>query len=177
MKDSLKTKGIKNYIIYSSPSERAVQTAKIIAKEIKYKDIIILDEKINEIDNGMLSGAVEGDDIHKSYMCEFNKLPKDPIDLELSFHLFDKKIEKKFKTEPLIHITNRVKSFYDSLPTDKTIIVITHGGIIKTTNRVLFNIIPPITGDVSNGKNCTIMCILNKKKKYTLLTLPNTLHL
>ena len=125
----------------------------------------------------MFSGTVKGDKIHKLFMHEFNKLPKDPIDLELAYPEFDKKLNKQFKTEPEIDVLNRVSDFYKSLPSNKTIIVITHGGIIHMTSRVIFNITPPISGDISNGKNCTIMCILNEKKKYTLLTLPNTLHL
>ena len=70
----------------------------------------------------------------------------------------------------------RVADFYKDLPS-KNIIIVTHGGIVKTTIQVLFNIYPQITAQVTNGRNCTIMCILNEKKKYTLLTLPNTLHL
>lgn len=54
-------------------------------------------------------------------MKEFNKLPKDPIKLELSFNKFDKIIKKKFKVENAKHSEKRVKSFYNSLPKNKKI--------------------------------------------------------
>lgn len=169
----------KKCIIYSSPSIRAVETATIIAKELKInpKDII-QDERINELDHGLLSGTKEDDKINKDYMKEFNKLPKDPIKLELAFEKFDKVIEKKFKTETMNNIVKRLKSFYKSLPKDKkNIIVVTHGGIVQGTIMTLFNIKPQVKGDLSNGKNCTINCITKEKNKYDLITLPNTLHL
>jgi probable phosphoglycerate mutase len=95
----------KNCIIYSSPSIRAFETAELIAKELGIKNHnIIKDERINELDHGLLSGSKESDSINKQYMIEFNKLPKDPIKLELSFENFDKFTEKKFKTEPMLCI-------------------------------------------------------------------------
>ena len=67
-------------IIYSSPSICAVQTAKIIASKMHVNEKnIILDDRINEIDYGLLSSSVENDDIHKKYMEDRKKLPKDPI--------------------------------------------------------------------------------------------------
>lgn len=171
----------KSCIIYSSPSIRAVQTAELIAKELKIDPKeIIQDDRINELDHGLMSGSQKGDKIHNAYMKEFNKLPKDPIKLELSFDKFDKIIEKKFKAESSKHTEKRIKSFYNSLPNNKkNIIIITHGGIISFTIKVLFNILPAgdIKGDLSNGKNCTINCITRKSKDFQLLTLPNTLHL
>lgn len=166
-------------IIYSSPSIRAVETATIIAKELKINpENIIQDERINELDYGLLSGTKESEKIHKEYMKEFNKLSKDPIKLELSFENFDKVIEKKFKTETMDNIVKRLKSFYKSLPEDKkNIIIVTHGGIVQGTIMTLFNIRPQLKGDLSNGKNCTINCITKEKSKYELITLPNTLHL
>ena len=169
---------LKDYIIYSSPSERAQQTAQIIAKEMKYIDEIIIDERIDELSNGMLSGLTDSDDLIKEYLKDANKLSKDPIYRELEFPAFDIKMAKKFKLESIKDANKRVADFYKDLPSkNKNIIIVTHGGIVKTTIQVLFNIYPQITGDVTNGRNCTIMCILNEKKKYTLLTLPNTLHL
>ena len=141
---------------------------------------IIQDERINELDHGLMSGSKKGDKIHTDFMKEFNKLPKDPIDLELAFPKFDKMVEKKFKAEPAEHSEKRVRSFYNSLSKDKKhIIVFTHGGITAFTMKVLFNLLPAnnIGGDLTNGKNCTIMCITKEKNKYQLITLPNTRHL
>lgn len=166
------------FIIYSSPSNRAVETAEIIAHEMKIdKNDIIQDERLNEIDNGLLSGSNVGDTIHNEYMQEFNKFPKDPVEFELAFNKFDKIIHKKFKYESNKHIETRVKSFYNSLPKNKKIIIVTHGGIIQYTIKVLFNIKHKIMGDITNGSNCTITCMIKDKNKYNLITLPNTSHL
>ena len=174
----LNSRNLKDFIIYSSPSKRAFETAQIIANEMKYDDNIIIDERLNELDHGLISGSVKGDDINNEYIEEFNKLPTDPIDLELSFEEFDVKIYNKFKCESLAIASKRVSGFYSDLPR-KNIVLITHGGIINVTINVLFNIMPQLIGNVSNGKNCTIMCIMKetKSKEYKLLTLPNTLHL
>jgi broad specificity phosphatase PhoE len=174
----LNSRNLKDFIIYSSPSKRAFETAQIIANEMKYDDNIIIDERLNELDHGLLSGSVKGDDINNEYIEEFNKLPTDPIDLELSFEEFDVKIYNKFKCESLAIASKRVSRFYSDLPR-KNIVLITHGGIINVTINVLFNIMPQLIGNVSNGKNCTIMCIMKetKSKEYKLITIPNTLHL
>ena len=166
--------------IYSSPSIRAVETAEIIANELKIdKNDIIQDERINELAHGLLSGSQKGDKINKELMEEFNKLPTDPIDRELSYVKFDKMLEKKFKCESNEHIETHVSEFYESLPKNKKIIVVTHGGIVKYTIKVLFNVLPAdkINGDLTHGKNCTITCITKDKGNYKLLSLPNTLHL
>ena len=117
--------------------------------------------------------------INKELMEEFNKLPTDPIDRELSYVKFDKMLEKKFKCESNEHIETHVSEFYESLPKNKKIIVVTHGGIVKYTIKVLFNVLPAdkINGDLTHGKNCTITCITKDKGNYKLLSLPNTLHL
>ena len=174
----LHSRNLKDFIIYSSPSKRAFETAQIIANEVKYDDNIIIDERLNELDHGLISGSVKGDDINNEYIEEFNKLPTDPIDLELSLEEFDVKIYKKFRCESLAIASKRVSGFYSDLPR-KNIVLITHGGIINVTINVLFNIMPQLIGNVSNGKNCTIMCIMKetKSKKYKLITVPNTLHL
>lgn len=166
-------------VIYSSPSIRAVQTSEIIAKELKIKPKdIIRDERLDELDHGLLSGSTKVDKINIEYMKEFDKLPKDPIKLELAFKKFDKMIEKKYRVESLPSIKKRLMSFYTSLPKNKKkIIVVTHGGIVQGTIMTLFNVMQPIAGDLTNGKNCTINCIVKEKNKYVLLTIPNTLHL
>ena len=125
---------------------------------MKYDDNIIIDERLNELDHGLISGSVKGDDINNEYMEEFNKLPTDPIDLELSFEEFDVKIYKKFKCESLAIASKRVSSFYDDLPR-KNIVLITHGGIINVTINVLFNIMPQLIGNVSNDMLCILYCV------------------
>lgn len=167
------------YIIYSSPSIRALQTAKLIAKELKITDII-QDNRINEIDHGLLSGLTQDDALYKTYMKDFEKMPKDPIDFALSIDEFDEKCAKKYKLESSYLAKKRVKSFMRSLPNPyvkKHIIIVTHCGIITTMIWALSNINARLKSDVTNGKNCTINCITREKNKYTMLTAPNTLHL
>lgn len=179
----LNTRNLQNAVIYVSPSIRAVQTAELIAKELKINKIsIIKDDRIDEINHGLLSGTGSGDKIYDELMEYKRKnTPSDIIDKALydkGYSNSDNYIVKKYKAESIKHIFDRIKSFFKALSTNKkNIIVVTHNGIIQLTTPLLFNIIPAISGNISNGKNCTIMCILNEKKKYTLLTLPNTLHL
>lgn len=155
------------FIIYTSKSTRAIETAEIIADELDFdKNNIIQDERINETDNGLLSGSVKGDDMYNKFMKEYNKLPTDPIDFELSMDKFYDLLHKKFKNEPPKLSEKRVKSFYESLPNKKD--------IIQSMIRNLFNVSPKIIGDITNVSNCTITCIT---RKYNLITLPNTLHL
>jgi len=162
--------------IYASPSIRTKETAELIANQLKAD--VIYDDRLIEIDHGLMSGSTDGDKIQKKYDKAFKKMPKDPIEKELAYPEFDKILEKDFKREPTSHIIKRVKSFYDSLP-NEDVIVVTHNGIISTTIRTLFGILSAadVKGDLSNGKNCTITCILSENKKYKLITLPNTLHL
>lgn len=168
-----------NTVIYSSPAVRAMETATLIAKELRY-DVsnIVIDKKMDELDHGKLSGLQKDDAVYKDFMKDRAKLlPTDPIDHELAYLKYDAFVHKKYNIESIQHAENRVNKFYKSLPKNvKHIIVVTHSGVIATSTRVLFNIFEPITGDITNGKNCTIMCI-TKDKKFKLLTLPNTLHL
>lgn len=164
--------------IYSSPSIRAVETAEIIANELKIdKNDIIQDDRINETDNGIVSGTGPGDDIYEAYVKEFSKSPKDPIEYELVADKIDKIIYKKFKCETGKHIEVSVREFYDSLPKNKKIIVVTHSGIVQYTIKVLFNVRHKIMGDITNGANCNLTSMIKDKNKYSLITLPNTLHL
>jgi len=163
--------------IYASPSIRTKETAELIAKQLKVKNITY-DDRLIEIDQGLLSGTTDGDKIRKKYDKLFSKMPKDPIEKELAYPEFDKILEKELGREPTIQIKKRVREFFDSLP-NEDVIVVTHNGIIQTILRVIFGILSAadVKGDLSNGKNCTITAILNENSKYTLVTLPNTLHL
>ena len=168
-----------NCVIYSSPSIRTTETAELIAKQLKInKDEINYDDRLIEIDHGLLSGSTKDDKIYKKYMKIKDKMPKDPIELVLKFPKFDKILEKEFRIENMEDTKKRVKKFFKSLP-NKDVIIVTHSGIITVILMVLFDILPAheIKGDLSNGKNCNITCILNEKNKYKLITLPNTKHL
>ena len=170
-------KACSSCIIYSSPSVRAVQTATLIAKELTVSKVI-QDDRINEADHGILSGSVPGDAIDKKFMKIINKLSKtDSVDRELAYQKVEPTINKNFKTESREATVARVKSFLKSLPKKKNIIIVTHRGIIQGILTALFNVIAQVSGDTTNGKNCSIMGIRKDENKYQLLTTPNTIHL
>jgi broad specificity phosphatase PhoE len=172
-----------NCCIYSSPSVRAIQTAELIAKELKYNKSIIQDDRLIEVDHGDKSGAKNTDTVAKKSIKLFNEFLKDvkndPIDTELGYPAFDKKMQKIFHMETTENIEKRTLNFMKMIFNKKTkhIVLVTHNGIIYNIRKNLFNFMPLVTGDISNGKNCTIMCIKNQKKTIELITLPNTLHL
>ena len=172
---------MKNIAIYTSPSTRAVQTAELIAKELKFnKTTIIKDARLDELDHGLLSGIGVGDKVYNDFMkWKLKTVPNDIIDLSLSYDISGKYIVKNYGMESDKHVTDRIKGFLKSLPSDKkNIIIVTHSGIIQRLVQVVCNIMAfNVTGDLTNGKNCTIMSMLKEKNRYKVLTLPNTLHL
>jgi len=172
----------KNCIIYSSPSERAIATAKIISNEIKLKDIK-QDDRIIEFDQGLLSGLDANSPILEQFKSEFDKFTKkyknDRISIELNFGEFDKHKAKKYKAELRSNIKKRVESFLDSLPSKpKNIIIVTHSGIIGIIQELLTGPFPDkACGDLTNGKNCTIMGITKTDKTFKVISFPNSEHL
>ena len=95
-------------IIYSSPLKRAKQTAKIISQFHNAK--IVIDERINEIDLGDLTGT---------------PLIKQNID-----NLADIDFAKKHHAEDLQTMFTRCKQFYESIENlDKNILIVAHRGV------------------------------------------------
>jgi broad specificity phosphatase PhoE len=172
-----------NCCIYTSPSIRAVETATIIANKIKFNKTIIKDDRIIEVDYGKKSGAILGDPIATKSIKLYNEFIKsvknDPIDMQLKYPEFDTKMQKIFHMESKDAIKKRILTFMKMIFAKKTkhIIIVTHRAIIFNIKNVLFNLMQPGNGDLSNGKNCSIMCIKNENKQIELLTLSNTLHL
>jgi len=179
-----------NCIMYSSPSERAIATAKIISNELKMADInksasknFIIDDRIVEFDQGLLSGLDKSSPILQQFLLEFDKFTKkyknDRISIELNFDEFEKHTSKKYKKEPRPGIKKRVESFLDSLPSKpKHIIIVTHDGIMGVVQELLTGPFPDkACGDLTNGKNCSIMGITKIDKKFKLISFANTEHL
>jgi broad specificity phosphatase PhoE len=171
-----------NCVMYSSPSERALTTAKIISKKLKPISII-QDERIIEFDQGLLSGVSNDSPIVQKLNTEYAKFEKkynnDRISIELNYNEFDKHKAKTYKSELLTDIKKRIESFLDSLPSEpKNIIIVTHGGITGVIEELITGASPNMPcGDLSNGKNCTIMGIIKNGKTFKLLSYPNTEHL
>ena len=131
----------------------------------------------------MLSGLDANSPILKQFKSEFDKFTKkyknDRISIELNFDKFDKHKSKKYKAELRSDIKKRVESFLDSLPSKpKNIIIVTHSGIMGVIQELLTGPFPDkACGDLSNGKNCSIMGITKTDKTFKLISFANTEHL
>lgn len=151
--------------IISSPMKRAVETAKIIRKEIKYpKKIEILDELI-ELRRGKMSGLAENDKYRQKIEKEIKKKQKkigDPIEYMYEFDM-DKYLNKKFNVgiETKSEMNARSKKIMDFIESKKCnkILVVSHAGIIMNTIKNIFNLNYTPIGNLSNGKNCWISYI------------------
>lgn len=95
-------------IIYSSPLKRAKQTAQIINQEHNVQ--IVIDERINEIDLGDLTGT---------------PLIKQNLD-----NLANADFAKKHNAEDFETMFNRCKQFYDYVNSlSKNILIVAHRGV------------------------------------------------
>jgi broad specificity phosphatase PhoE len=114
-----------NYVIYSSPSERTVQTAELIAEELNIESkSIIHDERLGKSDYGLLSGTKKGDNLYEQeykMVAKFYKDNPDTIEFMLNLEKFDIIWAKKFKSETISNKVKRSKSFFDDLPKNKKI--------------------------------------------------------
>lgn len=93
--------------IYSSPLQRAYQTAKIIRDEN-----IIIDDRIAERSNGELEGKLKSE-------------IKESID-------FNDPNEKRYNIENIIDFRNRIKDFLDDITNNNSnqdILIVTHAGV------------------------------------------------
>lgn len=108
---------IPNYdVIYSSPLNRAVETAKIINN----KNLPInFEARLKEINFGIFEG-LDYQEISYSYPLEVQNW----ISLRTNYRFIN--------GESLVDLSNRVKSFIDEIKTiDKTFLIVTHSGVIN----------------------------------------------
>ncbi|WP_455755750.1 SixA phosphatase family protein [Sulfurimonas sp.] len=70
-----KNKGVKPDIIISSPAKRAISTAKIIAKKVKYVDEIILNKDIYELGSNKLDNILKKLDNENNIVFLFGHNP------------------------------------------------------------------------------------------------------
>ncbi|MBM4225519.1 MAG: histidine phosphatase family protein [Gammaproteobacteria bacterium] len=201
-KQAIKTGNIlKNYgkidIIYHSPIKRCVETANLIASELKIKNLeennlLIEGGELNHKFNGM--NKKDRDD----YMSKQKKYIKLNKDLQLELNMFNKvKILEKITNEG-IKITNakpnqfdiekNCKKFLNHLKKQnhKKIIVVSHRGTIQMfikilcnidANNFLFKITQQNTENKIDVNNCSITGIIYKNNKFQLVFPPNTMHL
>lgn len=169
--------------IISSPMKRAVSTAKIIRKEIKYpKKIEILDELI-ELRRGKMSGLAENNKYRQKIEKEIKKKQKeigDPIEYIYEFDM-DKYLNKKFNIgiETKEEMNKRSKKIIDFIESKKCnkILVVSHSGIIMNTIKKMFNLNYTPIGNLLNGKNCWISYIRRDDGIYKLVSPPDSTHL
>ena len=127
------------------------------------------DTRIHECDYGLLSGSAPGDKIfeeNKKMWDVYDKKYKDPVENMIQENKQIEKMKKKYGYENYSDRIKRAKSFFKSLPKNvKNIIIVTHGNMIQISLSLLFNITPgnSILGDLKNGKNCTISCVIKKR--------------
>jgi len=169
--------------IISSPMKRAVETAEIIRKEIKYpKKIEIFDELI-ELRRGKMSGLAENDKYRQKIEKEIEKKQKkigDPIEYMYEFDM-DKYLNSKFDVgietkEEMNARSKKIMNFIESKKCNK-ILVISHAGIIMNTIKKMFNLNYTPIGNLLNGKNCWISYIQHNDGIYKLVSPPDSTHL
>jgi broad specificity phosphatase PhoE len=163
--------------------KRAVETAEIIGKEIKYpKNIEIFDELI-ELRRGKMSGLSEDNKYRKKIEKEIKKKQKkigDPIEYIYDFDM-DKYLNRKFDVgiEIKSEMNERSKKIIDFIESKKCkkILVVSHAGIIMNTIKNIFNLNFTPIGNLSNGKNCWISYIRHDDGIYKLVSPPDSTHL
>ena len=185
-------------LIISSPRLRCIQTATLISKEIGYKDDIIINKLIMEENvTKIVSKQKNPLEIFKKNkkICKiYNELikTKDPFKL---INLQEKHDNQYFK---IIHddynINSEIlnlKKFLNQLKklNKKSILVVTHGGIIELIQRIItnteftnLNIFSKdndkyIKSSYYEEGNTNIMACLLNDGKFKLVIPSNTLHL
>lgn len=123
-------KALKRYknidIIYSSPLNRALTTAKAISASIN-KEIQIADN-LKEMNFGIFDGK-EREYIQKIYADQWRCWLEDYVNYRIP------------EGENLIDVYDRIKNFIDKLiEKDKDSIIVTHGGIIQTMITYLLDL-------------------------------------
>lgn len=63
-------------------------------------------------------------------MCDLEGVPRPTLSQDV-WDVFNNNPEK-LNAEPIISVFNRIKSFFDELDYDENIIIVTHGGALRT---------------------------------------------
>jgi len=166
-------RGIKVNRIYSSPIQRAVETAEHIAAA--FKKPIIRDDLLIETDKGDLSGLTQAE-ISAAYAKtqlsrkakQFDKM--DMIDLALNMDElieFDEIQIPLFKIESYKAICRRIRTFLDKIPAGVTIVV-THTGLIGSFMAYMFNQYTMKSCNLSEKTSNCHISIVHKCPHYVL---------
>ena len=179
-------------LIISSPRLRCIQTATLISKEIGYKNDIIINKLIMEKDV-IEQNRKEALKKNKKFSKICNELikTKDPFEL---INLKEKQDNQFFKIMYDNDINSEIlnlKKFLNQLKklNKKSILVVTHGGIIELIQQIItnteftnLNIFSKDNDKYIKAKqyedgNTKIMACLLNDGKFKLVIPSNTLHL
>jgi probable phosphoglycerate mutase len=176
-----KLKHIKFDKVYSSTSSRAVETADIIASELKY-DIkeIKRDPLLNEGDSGNATGTTAEQRVEmekKLFTKEFldektklEKLQRDPFDIAVNFERFQTSFthyKKGFGGETQQQENERVDKFFSALnhKSGENILIVSHNGFISSILARLCGLEVIVSEFLKPGhKNCHISIITRDRK-------------
>ncbi len=114
-----KLNGFKLYALYSSPIQRALQTAEIIGKEIR-KDIMI-EDAFREMELGPWEGLSEYD-VARVYSVEWAVWQNRPAELKLP--------GRETLDELLDRVLKGVQNIYRN-STDRNVVIVTHVAVIR----------------------------------------------
>ena len=183
-------------LIISSPRLRCIQTAKLISKEIGYKDDIIINKLITEVSK--ITSGKSGKEVLEimNKNKQFSELYKQLIKTNDPFELInvEEKLENKARKLEGVNdvdtFIKNLKKFLNQLKklNKKSILVVAHGGIIEWIQRIITNTeftnlnifsrnndkYKPLQYEDGNTK---IMACLLKDGKFKLVIPSNTLHL
>jgi broad specificity phosphatase PhoE len=182
-------------LIISSPRDRCIQTAEIIANKVKYDKKIEISDLLLESNAGRLQ-LMPHSQIKDQIINKNKKLfrLRKKIDLEqneFKRSLLEEKFSRKFykftRQTSLKDLEKRYSQFLDYLIElkHKKIIVVCHSGTIYHIRSMVCNIgygtnikVTSNTNseDYFNG-NCSIMGMMYRGKKFSLIIPPNNKHL
>lgn len=167
-------------LILSSPLKRTKKTAEIIAKKINYQNKIIYLNELVERDKGLISIGISKAELRKNpfyydYFTYCDKI-KDDDNLSENKKKYINSICKKYKYEPNENMKKRINYVIDYIKkTDaKKILIVSHGGTIKTIIYMMSGIKP--INNYIYGRNCHISYFMYHNNNFKLLYHPNTLH-
>lgn len=134
--------------------------------------------------SGIISGTTNNErktDPRFKQLIELQKKINDsrtPVESNILWGELNNEI-KKLGAESDDQIDVRCKRIIEFLKNQpyETIICCTHSGTIDAVLRSISHIKVPCYGDLSNGSNCSIMCIEIDNDNIQILALPNTQHI
>ena len=171
-------------IIYSSSQIRAIETAKIIAKELGYNNEIKIIDDLKEICVGKLSGTTDQERKTDPQFTKLHQLQSkyvniiDPIDKMKNLIFYEEKISKNYGRESLEELFQRINRVLKQIINDDNnkILIVTHSALIKNIFMLIGNTYDYKDGDITNGTNCKLGYIEYNNSLFKIITNPNTIH-